>query len=230
MSFLPIAVKLLPYLPDLKVLGRLCLLVERAYFDMSLDLQEQIVLQAEMVHILFVLQLQHGSAFVSGMLYHDLISMVQDNVITVVKLQVLGKDCAVSHEYFLCSQGSDALEKIFSILRTLSHNRGFCISAFADGVSTAHRLRELYEKYPEWHLEKRRLSAGTPSMDRDTKPRYWKGNVEVDKVNVQKAWAKGASNAVTIFQQSSKFKHIDLRWYRDQHLKGATLLQPKAGV
>ena len=56
------------------------------------------------------------------------------------------------------------------------------------------------------------------------------GYVEVDKVNVPKAWAKGASNAVTIFQQPSKFKHIDLKWYREQHLKGATLLQPKAGV
>jgi len=221
-----------PFLPDLKILGRLSILLQQVYFNMKLSLGEQLEMQAEMAHILFVLQLEHGSAFISGMLYHDLISMVQDNFITVARLQVMEQmtNEGLNHKYFICTQGSDALEQIFSILRTLSHNRGFDTKGFAEGVSTAHRLREIYEEHPDWHLEKRRLSPGTQSMDRDTRPRNWKGNVEVFRVNLQKSWKMGASNAVKFFKTIMHYQKVDLDWFQKRHEAGATLLQPKAGA
>jgi hypothetical protein len=103
-------------------------------------------------------------------------------------------------EFWLILLGTDRLEELFGILRTMVGNdANLDILQLVSRLSGTTEVANILAKYPQWDRSPRRLKL--PAMSRESKdipdsadhikPGSWRGNVRVKDVSLQTSWNRG---------------------------------------
>jgi hypothetical protein len=96
--------------------------------------------------------------------------------------------------------GTDRLEELFGILRTMVGNdANLDFLQLVSRITGTTEVSNILAKYPQWDRAPRRLKL--PALTRDTKelpdtsdhikPGSWRGNVQVKLVSLQTSWRRG---------------------------------------
>ena len=109
-------------------------------------------------------------------LYHDIQVTVKDCSFTVVEIQ----QWKAQKPLYLFQLGTDRLEVLFGVLRTLTHNRNFDLLEHGPRLSHATHINQIYQHHPDWKQKAKRLKGSLDEMN----PSLWKGNVTVADVDV----------------------------------------------
>ena len=125
------------------------------------DLQDALVASAAASTILFVIFHKQQGAFIPPQLYHDLQSTIKALFIDVTK-QMLEWGRADMNFFLL---GTNELEKLFGILRSLFTGRGFDIKELGERIGAGIDIQGIKLRHPEWDRGQRRLSV-SGSYDR----------------------------------------------------------------
>jgi hypothetical protein len=114
-------------------------------------------------------------------LYHDIqatmrCSAVKECYFTVVKVQ----QHMPQESLYLFQLGTDRLEALFAVLRTLTHNQNFDLLECGHRLSHATHLNQIYQRHPDWKKKAKRLEGSLDEMN----PSSWIGSVKVADVDV----------------------------------------------
>ena len=167
------------------------------YLCVDLSFSEQIEHLSAAAHLAIILYRLAGKDFIPTSLYIDLMIMIKNVLFCVAKAKIDNPE----GEFWIILLGTNWLEELFSILRTMVGN-----DANLDNLQLVSRLSGTTEvanilaKYPQWGRSPRRLKL--PAMSRESKeipdsadhikPGSWWGNVKLKDVSLQ--IAVGASS------------------------------------
>ncbi|KAJ7183864.1 hypothetical protein C8R46DRAFT_1186739 [Mycena filopes] len=146
----------------LRTLGKFLFHFVSPYICVDYSLSEQLEHLSAAAHLALALFHRDGKHFMASLLYTDIIIIIKNVFFCVAKTKVddpLGK-------FWLILLGTDRLEQLFGILRTMVGNDANC-----DVLQVLDRLRGTIEvstimaKHPAWDRAPRRLRL--PAMTRD---------------------------------------------------------------
>ncbi|CAN0485749.1 unnamed protein product, partial [Scytosiphon promiscuus] len=120
-------------------------------------------------HLLLILFRALRTAAMTGQLYHDLQATIRGIFTVVLKVQ---EHCPAT-PVFLWQIGTDALENLFAVLRTLTHASNVDGKELGDRLGAAVALEEIYAKHPGWARTSRRLSLAVNGEIYHTNVRSW---------------------------------------------------------
>jgi hypothetical protein len=184
-----------------KLLGALFRHILIPYICVDLSLSEQLEHLSAASHLLFGLFSENEAArtttkLLPTQLYVDIMIMVKNVYFCVAKAKVDDPH----GDFWIILLGTDRLEVLFGILRTMVGN-----DANLDLLQLGLRLTGTTEvstvlaKYPHWDRAPRRLKL--PAISRDgltihkhvdhINPASWRGNVKVSRVILQTCWKLG---------------------------------------
>jgi hypothetical protein len=134
--------------------------------------------------------------FIPTNLYIDMMIMIKNFLFCVAKAKLNDPD----GEFWLILLGTDRLEELFGILRTMVGNdANLDILQLVSCLSGTTEVANILAKYPQWDRCPRQLRL--PAMSRESKeipdsadhikPASWKGNVKVKEVSLQTSWNRG---------------------------------------
>jgi hypothetical protein len=103
-------------------------------------------------------------------------------------------------EFWIILLGTDRLEELFGILRTMIGNdANLDVYQLVCRLAGTTEVSNILAKYPEWDRSPRRLRL--PSLSRESKeipysadhikPASWRGNVKVKDISLQTSWNRG---------------------------------------
>ncbi|KAJ8517282.1 hypothetical protein ONZ45_g5524 [Pleurotus djamor] len=182
----------------LNTLGRLFFHLTMPYTCIDLSLKDQLVHLSAAAHILLALLREDnaGSLLMPIQLYTDIMIMIKNAYFCVAKTQVDNP----KGKFWLVLLGTDRLEVLFGILRTMVGN-----DANLDVLQLVLRLTGTTEvstilaKHPEWDRSPRRLQL--PALSRENlqvhqgvdhiNPASWRGDVHVADVVLDSCWTLG---------------------------------------
>ncbi|EJD39840.1 hypothetical protein AURDEDRAFT_70847, partial [Auricularia subglabra TFB-10046 SS5] len=182
----------------LRTLGALFRHILLPYLCVDLSLSEQLEHLSAAAHLLLALVRDEnaGAAFMPTQLYIDIMIMIKNVYFCVAKAQVDDPEGS----FWIILLGTDRLEELFGILRTMVGN-----DANVDALQLGLRLTGTAEvstilaKVPHWDRGPRRLRL--PALDKDSlevhkhvdhiKPSSWRGDVRTSQVNLQTCWQRG---------------------------------------
>lgn len=118
-------------------------------------------------HLLLILFRTHRKRLISNQRYHD----TQATVRAAFHLVVRAKGHCPAEPIFLWQLGSDVLENLLAVVRTLTHSRNCDANELGDRIGTAVSLVEIWSKYPEWARDSRTMNESTDHMS----VRTWEG-------------------------------------------------------
>lgn len=156
------------------------------FVTVSMSLAEQIHSLVTYSHLVAVLWVRHGTAFMNGGLYADSQSIVKNIIFTVLRLQLLDDDVP----FHIILEGTDRLESLFGNCRTQDHNRNFDVLQLCQKLSVATMIDLIFESKPDWDRGHRRLDLKDALRIDHVNPRLWTGDVRVGEVNVATEWAQ----------------------------------------
>eukprot|EP00734_Pompholyxophrys_sp_LG126_P000308 Pompholyxophrys_sp_v1_NODE_103_length_1966_cov_40.693792.p1 type:complete len:168 gc:universal NODE_103_length_1966_cov_40.693792:712-209(-) len=151
---------------------------------MDTNIGELLTRWSIMSHCLFVLFRKHGTKFIPGQLYHDFQSSVQDLFFSAAKQLVYYPD----KDLFLFLLSDDRLERLFSNVRTLTHDRLVDQVALCSRLTISQRFETIFEKYPHLDRQSRRLQATSDHIN----TRSWTGSTKVSGLKLRFLWTAGA--------------------------------------
>ena len=123
--------------------------------------------------------------------------MIKNVIFSVAKAKVDNPD----GEFWIILLGTDRLEELFGILRTMvGTDANSDILQLVSRLSGTMEVSNILAKYPKWDNSPRRLKL--PAMSRESnepipdsadhiKPASWRGNVHVKDVSLQTSWSRG---------------------------------------
>ena len=166
------------------------------YLCVDLSLSEQIEHLSAAAHLALALYKSSGKDFIPMGLYIDVMIMIKNALFCVAKAKVDDPD----GELWIILLGTDRLEELFGILRTMVGNdANLDILQLVSRLSGTTEVSNILAKYPQWDRAPRRLKL--PALSRDSnaipngadhiKPASWRGNVKVKDVSLQTAWIRG---------------------------------------
>ncbi|KAF8055441.1 hypothetical protein FPV67DRAFT_1435919 [Lyophyllum atratum] len=161
------------------------------FISVDMTLSVQIKYLATYSHLATAMYLKHGTACMTGALYHDTQSVVKNIVFTVARMQLIDPDLP----FHMILEGTDRLEQLFGDCRTQDHARNFDIEQLGGKLSTAALLNAAFQRNPELDRGHRRLSLKDAMGIDHVNPRSWIGDVHVGGVNLQTAWKAGHQDA-----------------------------------
>uniref|UniRef100_A0A8H7XX72 Uncharacterized protein n=1 Tax=Psilocybe cubensis TaxID=181762 RepID=A0A8H7XX72_PSICU len=181
---------------SLVILGRLFYHTVFPYLCTDLTLSEQLEHLSAAAHLALALFHESGSQFIPTLLYTDLQIMIKNIFFCVAKAKVDRPECP----FFIVLQGTDRLEELFGILRTMVGNdANLDIWQLGSRLTGTTQVSNILAKYPHWDRAPRRLKL--PALTREMhelpdasdhiKPASWKGNVVVNQVTLLTAWKRG---------------------------------------
>jgi hypothetical protein len=181
-----------------KILGALFRHILNPYICIDLSLSEQLVHLSAAAHLLLALfsEDQVTTNLMPTQLYVDIMIMIKNAYFCVAKSKVDNPD----GKFWIILLGTDRLEVLFGILRTMVGN-----DANLDVLQLGLRLTGTTEvstilaKYPHWDRALRRLKLPVLSKDGLTvhdnadhiNPASWCGDVDVSHVVLQTCWKLG---------------------------------------
>ncbi|KAF4612577.1 hypothetical protein D9613_012728 [Agrocybe pediades] len=188
----------------LRMLGKLLFHLVFPYLCVDLSLSEQLEHLSAAAHLAIALFKLAGKDFIPTNLYVDMMIMIKNVFFCVAKAKVDDPE----GELFIVLLGTDLLEELFGILRTMVGN-----DANLDVLQLVLRLAGTIEvanilaKYPHWDKAPRRLKL--PALTRDSKelpdssdhikPGSWRGDVHVKNVSLQTSWKRGRFLVETVY-------------------------------
>ena len=117
---------------------------------------------------------------------------------------------------FLYQLGTDQLEKLFSLVRTITHARNCDSLELTQRLAHAGSIELILQKHPTWkRIHSRRLVGSRDA----TSQREWSGKLDLESVNIASTWKLGEIEAVKILNLPNDYFEI---------LKGTgvTMLKP----
>jgi hypothetical protein len=117
-------------------------------------------------------------------------------------------------EFWIILLGTDWLEELFRILRTMvGNNANLDVLQLISHLAGTTEVSNILAKYPHWDCSPQRLklsaltheSKEIPYSADHIKPGSWKGNVKVKDVSLQTSWNHGRH---IIEQESDTFKYL----------------------
>ena len=180
----------------LSTLGKLLHHMVFPYLCVDLSLSEQIEHLSAAAHLAMILYRLAGKEFIPTNLYIDLMIMVKNVLFCVAKAKVDDPD----GEFWVILLGTDRLEELFGILRTMVGNdANLDILQLVSRLSGTTEVANILAKYPQWDRSPRRLKL--PALSRESqelpdgadqiKPASWRGNVKLKDVSLQTSWNRG---------------------------------------
>jgi hypothetical protein len=137
--------------------------------DTQVNLLDQLVNLSELSFILIIIYRRHGGAFLTSQLYLDIQSTIQDAFITTAWF----KKKAQSEPHLLFLHGTDQLESLFSIIRTVTHSNNCDFLELIEKLKAARQVENIYNKYP-YLAQSSRLTVTT--LDHSS-VQSWKGEL-----------------------------------------------------
>lgn len=172
-------------------------------------------------HLLLILFRAHRTSFMTGQLYHDTQAMVRALFHCVRQAQ---QHCP-SEPMFLWQVGTDGLENLFALVRTLTHASNVDAKELADRLGAAVALEEIYNKHPDWTKVSRRLNETLDHMNVLT---WEKGGPDCDVrgVDVIACWKGGRADASAVLRGHSDFTEVSQQTFADLRDENITMLRP----
>ncbi|KAF9552115.1 hypothetical protein CPC08DRAFT_792038 [Agrocybe pediades] len=179
------------------ILGKLFFHLIFPYLCIDLSLSEQLEHLSAAAHLALILYQKAGKDFLPTNLYLDIMIMIKNVYFCVAKAKVDDPDS----EFWIILLGTDRLEILFGILRTMIGNDANLdmyqlIARIAGTIEVANILA----KYPDWDKGPRRLNLPVISCDTmkqipdhadHVTPALWRGNVKVADVSLHTSWNRG---------------------------------------
>ena len=122
---------------------------------------------------------------------------------------------------YLFQLGTDRLEGLFSVLRTLTHNSNFDMLQCGERLSHATQISQLYQKHPDWKCPSKRLQGSQDHMN----PSSWVGSSSTSDVDVVQCWFKGRIQAHRFLSATQLFSEDQLD-YDTYFSTGCSMMSP----
>jgi len=179
------------------ILGKLLYHLIFPYLCVDLSLSEQLEHLSASAHLALALYTLAGKDFIPTNLYIDMMIMIKNIILSIAKAKVDNPD----GEFWIILLGTDRLEELFGILRTMvGTDANSDILQLVSRLSGTTEVSNILAKYPKWDDSPRRLKL--PAMSRESnepipdsadhiKPGSWRGNVYVKDVSLQTSWNRG---------------------------------------
>ncbi|KDR77538.1 hypothetical protein GALMADRAFT_1326277 [Galerina marginata CBS 339.88] len=191
-------------------LGKLLYHMVFPYLCVDLSLSEQVEHLSAAAHLALILYRLAGKEFIPTNLYTDLMIMIKNAIFCVAKAKIDDPD----GEFWLILLGTDRLEELFGILRTMVGNdANLDILQLVSRLAGTTEVSNILAKYPQWDRSPRRLKL--PAMSRESKeipdsadhikPASWRGNVNLKYISLQTSWNRGRR---IVEQECDGLKHI----------------------
>lgn len=173
----------------LRTLGKLLHHVIFPYLCVDLTLAEQLEHLSAAAHLLLTLYSQGGKDFIPSLLFVDLMIMIKNVFFCVAKAKVDDPE----GYFWIILLGTDRLEELFGILRTMVGNdANLDILQLVCRLTGTTEVSNILAKYPHWDRPPRRMNL--PALSRDSqelpeksdhiKPASWRGDVAVKPVTL----------------------------------------------
>jgi len=178
------------------ILGKFIFHLVFPYLCIDLSLSEQIEHLSAAAHLALALYKQAGKDFIPTGLYVDLMIMIKNVVFCVAKAKIDDPD----GEFFPIQLGTDRLEELFGVLRTMVGNdANVDMLQLISRLSGTTEVANILAKYPHWDSSPRRLkfnaltreSKEIPNSADHIKPPLWGGNAKLKDISLQTSWNRG---------------------------------------
>ncbi|KAJ7193500.1 hypothetical protein GGX14DRAFT_378862 [Mycena pura] len=180
----------------LRTLGTLFYHLVFPYICVDLTLSEQLEHLSAAAHLALLLYRDGGKKALPTLLFTDIMLIVKNAYFCVAKAKVDDPD----GNFWLILLGTDRLEQLFGILRTMIGNdRNLDILQLVERITGSTEIANIFAKYPHWDRPPRRLSL--PALTRDSKelpdkvdhirPPSWRGDTAVRNATPQTTWRRG---------------------------------------
>ncbi|KAF8054223.1 hypothetical protein FPV67DRAFT_1763516 [Lyophyllum atratum] len=176
------------------------------YICVDLSLSEQLEYLSSAAHLLMALFAEGnaGTRLMPTQLYVDTMIMIKNVYFCVAKAKVDDPNGL----FFIVLLGTDRLETLFGILRTMIGNdANVDLLQLGARVTGTSEVATILAKHPEWDRAPRRLRL--PALDKDgleihnhvdyIGPASWRGDTRVSQVNLQTSWKLGRMRVETKF-------------------------------
>lgn len=140
----------------LRTLGSLFKHLVLPYICVDLSLSEQLTHLSFAAHLVFALYLHNKASnrFIPSQLYLDIMIMIKNLYFCVAKVKVDDPE----GEYWIILNGTDRLEVLFGILRSMVGNdANLDILQLGSRLSNMTEVHDIFTKHPEWDRGPRRL-------------------------------------------------------------------------
>lgn len=180
----------------LRFIGGLYTHMLEAYTNVHLSLHQQLVHLSATAHWTLAFYEKEKGRGMPSQLYFDTMSMIKNAYFCVAKTQLDNPD----GQFWIILLGTNALEKLFGRLRTMSgSDHNFDLFKVARKADAAVTCEQIFAKQPELDSGSERLelpawqdTAGNISKKADhINPRSWIGNVYIKGVDTKTYWIKG---------------------------------------
>ena len=148
-------------------------------------------------------------------LYHDCQAMIKCAYLVTVRMQQQFPD----NPLYLFQLGTDRLEGLFSVLRTLTHNTNFDMLQCGERLSHATQISQLYQKHPEWKRASKCLQGSQDHMN----PTSWVGSPSTSRCSP--VLVKGQIRAYQFLSSTKLFSNSKLD-YDAWSTEGFTMISP----
>ena len=209
------------------ILGRLLLHMVFPYLCVDFSLSEQIEHLSAAAHLAIILYRLAGKQFIPTNLFTDLMIMIKNAIFCVAKAKIDDPD----GEFWLILLGTDRLEELFSILRTMVGNdANLDILQLVSCLAGTTEVSNILARYPQWDRSPRCLKL--PAISHDSEFRdipdsadhiklgSWRGNVKLKDVSLQTSWNRGRR---IIEQECESLNHV---LHKLDELDGIDILSP----
>jgi hypothetical protein len=181
-----------------KTLGTLVRHILIPYICIDLSLSEQLTHLSAAAHQLLAMWREDntGTKLMPTQLYVDIILMIKNVFFCIAKSKVDDPN----GEFWIILLGTDRLEELFGILRTMVGNdSNLDLLQLSLRLTGTTEVSTILAKYPQWDRGPRRLHL--PALSKEgldvhsgvdhIKPSSWRGNVKVANVNIHSCWKLG---------------------------------------
>lgn len=166
------------------------------FLCVDLSLSEQLEHLSAAGHLTLTLYSQAGKDFIPTELFIDVMIMIKNVYFCIAKSKIDDPEGS----FWIILLGTDRLEELFGILRTMVGNdANLDFLQLVSRITGTTEVSNILAKYPQWDRAPRRLklpaltreSKELPDTSDHIKPGSWRGNVQVKLVSLQTSWRRG---------------------------------------
>lgn len=128
----------------------------------------------------------------------DIQSPIQDAFICAAKYRAKNSN----ENLYLYQLGTDQLENLFSVIRTITHSSTCDFLELNDWLKLAYQVEQVYNDRPDWRPNNR-LSTKTKittTLDHSS-VHSWTGDLSTINLGLETIWEIGCENAKTILKE-----------------------------
>eukprot|EP00918_Siedleckia_nematoides_P033698 GHVU01073205.1.p1 GENE.GHVU01073205.1~~GHVU01073205.1.p1 ORF type:complete len:912 (+),score=94.10 GHVU01073205.1:616-3351(+) len=205
--------------------------------DTTKLLSEQLIALSRLGHMAYCLFRCRSTApkqsayFMKNQLYHDLQSYIKAAYVLAIRGKLWAEDPTTNDPDFgLClgQLGSDALEEVFALVRTLNHSSNFNTYELQTNITVVTQIADVMSRHPDWQRNDRRRGP-TSYSDRSRIIDSMRGSIKCTDVDISKCWLTGKSQAEAALHDLMGAEFIRECW-EALHTPGTNLLCPRGEI